>query len=198
MATFLGLKADADNLARRTVDTVCYELLRDELNSRLRVTEMEAEADITINAEEEALPAGFLEQRGFYLDTNPRRWLEVVNEFTHATQHRTSGVPRQVKFTKEAAQFNPVPDGEYTGKLRYLAALAALSGDSDTNDVLDTYYRVYLYGALKHFASAILLDETRAAYWGGLFEAALSEAHKADERKRFGTGPLISKASRVG
>lgn len=199
MATYTQLQADVNAFAVRTVPAVCYQLLTEELNARLRLSLMEATTTITINAESEALPAGFLQARAFYLSDEPRTPLEIVSEFSRARQFRTSGRPRQVAFNDGVALFNPAPDGEYSGELRYIAKLANLSAGSDTNDVMDNHYPIYLYGALKHFSNFLGGDDgNRGMKWEAAFERALADAQRSDGLKRYGGGPLVSQPVAVG
>ncbi len=190
MADYLGLKIDVNQIAAAAVPSVCYELLRDELNSRLSVTVMESEATITANAESEALPADFLEARHLYIDANPRCAIRVKPEFSANSRHDATGEPREAVIIDGNILFNPVPDGAYTIKLRYLAKLAALSADTDTTPVMDAHYGVYLYGTLKHYA--LLRDDDAAlARWDRSFEMAIRAAEKSDTRKRYGASPLV-------
>lgn len=196
--SFTQLQTDVDTVARRSVDTITYQLLTDELNARLRLTLMESTSTITVNAESEALPADFLEARAMYISVNGGRHpIEIVSEFTQSNEYRSSGVPKQAVFTKGNVLFNPAPDGEYSVELRYIASLAALSGGSDTNDVMDTHYPIYLYGALKHFG-AIIRDENAVNWWERMFEQAIENAERADKNRRYGGGPLVMQAGAVG
>lgn len=191
--SYTQLQTDVNTLARRTVDTISYKLLTNELNARLRLTLMESTSSITVNAESEALPADFLEARALYLDASPRIPIEIVSEFTKTAEFASSGRPAQALITDGNILFNAVPDGEYTVQLRYIASLANLSGGSDTNAVMDAHYQIYVYGALKHWTQ-ITRDRDEMAHWTVMFEQAIDQAEKADNRKRWGAGPLRSHA----
>lgn len=196
MATFLQLKADVDEVAKRTVPAICYTLLEDELKSRLRLLPMEVTTTLTVAAESVSLPSDFLEPRHAYVDMNPRRPVEIKSEFTANSRKDISGIPDEAVVVDGALLFNAIPDGSYSVVLRYLGDLGSLSGDADTNDVMDAHYGVYLYGALKHFC-AITRDDESMARWMGLFEQAISAAEKADKRKRWGGSPLRMQAKAV-
>ena len=189
MANYLGLKVDANQQARAAVPDLCYQLMIDELNARLTLTLMESTATITVNAESEALPADFREGRHLYLDTDPRRVIQIKSEFSANACRSDSGMPAEAVVVDGALLFAPTPDGEYTAKLRYLASLPELSADTDTSDVMDAHYGLYLFGALKHYA-ILSGDDAAEVRWTRAFETAVAAAEKSDTRKRYGASPL--------
>lgn len=195
MADYLGLKIDANELAGGVVPHVCYQLLTDELNSRLTLTVMESEATIAADAESEALPADFLEPRHMYVDGDLRYVIEVKSEFSANAHRLGSGIPTEAVIVDGNVLFNAIPDVEHTVKLRYLAKLSNLSADTDTTPVMDAHYSIYLYGVLKHYA--MMKGDDRLALWSASFESAVRAAEMADTRKRYGGSPLVSKPIRA-
>lgn len=162
-----------------------------DFNRKLRILPMETAEDLTINAESVAQPTGMLGIRRLYIANGMERTdLEYVTPFKRVEMQGGSqtGLPRA--FTIEGANllFAPVPSGSYTGKILYWKALAALSGDDDTNWMLTNHPDVYLYGALAHSAPFIG-DDARVATWANFYAQALDAVRAADRRDR-ASGPM--------
>lgn len=198
MASYTQLQADVNEVATRTVSTLAYTSLTAELNARLRLTLMEATDNITTadDVEAYALAADFLEARNVFLFSAglvaqgiPRLPVQLTTEFDANVSLSLSGLPTEAHISKGSIRLNPIPDAEYTLRIRYIAKLADLSGGSDTNDVMDNHYNIYLYGALKHH-TALTRDMEMTAHWGGMFEEAVKQAELADARKLYGTESL--------
>ncbi len=191
MSTFLTLKTDVNQIADRTVADSAYRALTSELNSRLRLTIMESFSVITTvdDTESYALPTDFLEGRNIYINATPRTPVALTTQFSQYSSHNESGRPTEASVIDAALLLNPIPDAAYSVVLRYIAKIDALSGDADTNDILDCHYNVYLYGALKHH-TALTRDIEMTAHWGGMFEQAIAQAQKSDARRLYGAESL--------
>ncbi len=191
MSTFLDLKTDVNEIASRTVGDFAYKSLTAELNARLRLVEMEATSDIatTDDVEGYALPSDYLETVSLFAFGGglsvPRLPVVLTDEFMTSGSLSLSGAPVEASITKGFIRFNPVPDNTYTVRLRYIASLADMSANDDTNDVLDGFYNIYLYGALKHW-TALIRETERMQHWSGLFGEAIAQAEGATARSRYG------------
>jgi len=193
-ATFADLKTNVRNAFNdREPPAFVYTLVTAELNTRLRVLQMETEVDLAVSGESTALPADFLEVRHVYLDQVPRVELDLISEFSKSSTYRSSGEPRAYTIINGFILLNPVPDGSYTVTMRYIAKLADLSADADTNAVLTTFPSLYLYGAL-HQAAMWEGDGEAAAKYEQTFEMSLDKINKREQRARFSGGPLKSYA----
>ena len=84
----------------------------------------------------------------------------------------------------------PAPDGSYDGALVYVAAMAPLVADADSNAVLAAHPDLYLYGALAH-AAPFIGDDEGVAVWRAQYEAALQRAISADRQARASGSPLV-------
>lgn len=192
MATYTQLQADVNEVATRTVSALAYTSLTAELNARLRLTLMETGGAINTVSGTSAydLPSGTLELR--YLNaglsglTTP---VTLTTEVSLTASLKTSGRPVEAVVIDGKIILNPVPDDVYAIGYRGIGRLADLSGGSDTNDVMDNHYNIYLYGALKHH-TAITRDIEMTAHWGGMFEEAIKQAELADARKLYGAESL--------
>lgn len=72
-------------------------------------------------------------------------------------------------------------------RLVYEKALPVLEQDDDTNEVLDRFPAIYLYGALLHAEPFLIADE-RIATWAALYRAAVSKANDAMMREALPAG----------
>ena len=162
------------------------ELAEDRIAHDLRVRAMETSADITIDAQTEALPTGFLQMRRFYLSTDPVRKLEFMppEHFWAIWAASESGQPKVYTIEGENLVFGPSPDSTYTGKALYYKRFTALSDDADTNWLLTSARGLYLYGALLE-AAPYIRNDPRLATWSALWDNGLDRVTRADQRDRF-------------
>ena len=194
-ATFADLKTNVRSAFndRSDIPDFVYTLTTAELNSRLRVMQMESTSSLAVSVESTALPADFIEARHAYLDKDPRVRLDLADEFSKTTDFRTSGEPKTYTIVDGFLLLNPVPDGSYTVLLRYIAKLADFSADADTNDVLVTFPSLYFYGALWQ-AAMWEGDGEAAAKYEQMFDAHLSRVETRERQARLSAGPLRSRA----
>jgi len=177
---------ERDDLTARIPEFIA--LCEDRLALDLRVRAMEATTDLTISAQNTALPTGFVGVRRLYLDNDPQR-IEFMppEHFWNTGISQETGTPKA--FTIEGGNLvvAPAPDVTYTGKLLYWKRLTAFSGSTDTNDVLTSYRGLYLYGSL--FEAAVYLeDDAAAAKFARMYEDVLARVNKSDSRDRFPVG----------
>lgn len=160
-------------------------LCEDKLNKRLRLRSMESRVTASIGSEYVALPDGFLAMRNFQLNTTPRtrleyatpEWLDV--RFPNGA---STGRPAFYTLVGGEIQLAPIPDTAYTAEMDFYKKLD-LATDS-SNWVLENAPRCYYYGSLME-ASTFLVNDKRAMVWGQLFENAINEVERADDRDQF-------------
>ena len=178
---------------RSDIPALVYDLATAELNERLRLIIMESTATLAVSGESTALPADFLEVRHAYIDQTLRVRLDMADEFSKNTDYKSSGEPRTYTIVDGFFLLNPVPDGSYSVVLRYIAKLADFTDDTDTNAVLTTHPALYLYASLKQAAMWAMDAEAAASYERSL-EMAAKDIVRSEQAKRYGSGPLRSRA----
>lgn len=143
-----------------TAPTKFIQTVESFLNRELRVSDMETTADLTIDAQTEALPSDFLALRRIYLSGSPNVSLRYLDPFSFWARKSESGTPEY--FTIEGGNiiFSPSPDSTFTGKILYYQEIPPLSENS-SNWVLAKHPDVYLHGALAECMDYILADPTR-------------------------------------
>jgi hypothetical protein len=185
---FATLKSRVLALIGRAPADVVYELVTADINADLRMTVQETKVTIT-EAASMTLPADFLSVVDVYRDVDPRTPLSPTTAQAINRTHSSSGTPSQYAIVDGAMVLNPSPNGSESVNLRYIAKLADLSADTDTNDVLTKYPQIYIYGVLAHHG--MLLGDTRIGIWQAAYETAKKQARGSDARDRHSGAPLI-------
>ena len=185
-----------DSLTARIPEFI--ELAENAINNELDMPDIETEVDITIDARTAALPSDYIEQRRHYIDVS-----EPVQRITYrapesfwdyeAGWNDAVGFPRFYTIEGGNLVFSPIPDSTYTGKWLYLARLARLSANSDTNSILQEHTGLYLYGSLVQ-AEGYLADDPRMLTWATLYENAMDLAKMLGRRKRFPKGQKVMRS----
>ena len=101
-----------------------------------------------------------------------------------------TGQPRFFTVT-DRIEFERVPDSDYDIVLQYYAIPAPLTTANQTNEILDTFPSIYLYGALKQVFLFANLDGD-AVKNHGIFIAAIRGANKKDKQGRYGPAPVMT------
>jgi hypothetical protein len=156
---------------------------------KLRIREMETEADVTTVAgtRTAALPTGFREVRRLYLSASPVQMLDYISPQDYWNRFVSTQNSRPSCFTVEGSNFlfGPIPDAVYTAKCLYYKALDALS--SSAHAVFTANPDVYLYGSLLA-AEPFLRNDKRIGVWKGLFDEALMELEVQNSKH---AGPMV-------
>ncbi len=175
----------------------CIALAEDRIYSELDYTDLETTADITIDAATVALPTDFLEQRSHFIDVaDPQQRVQYATpeRLRDFDQGKQSAFPSFYSIEGPNLVFSPTPDSTYTGKWLYLARKPRLVNDTDTNEILDKYQGLYLYGALIEI-SAYVGNDPRALTWAQFFQDAMEKANQQGRRARFPKGQKIMRSS---
>jgi len=187
-ATKSGLEAQMDDFVGWAHQEICR---------RLRAPVLYARADVAVDAETAAAPAGFLAARRFHLEVTPRVVLRQTDAATLADLSASSSLEAYpCWFAVEGADtlaFAPRFAGAATGKLLFYRAPEALAGDDDSNVVLGKYPYLYLWGGLEALYRYLEDDQTCDRY-AGLF-AALIDSINTEEAADALRGPLAAPAA---
>lgn len=181
---------ERDDLTARIPEFVA--LAEDRIALDLRVRAMETSTDITVDAQTEALPTGFLGVRRIYLDTDPQRLTYYPPEDLWKTAaSRETGQPKIYTIEGENLVFAPYPSaGSYTLKLHYWQRFTALSADEDTNWILSNARGLLLYGSLFE-ATTYIEDDEASTRWATLYRDTLDRVHTSNKRDRFPVGAAM-------
>lgn len=204
ITTYAELKSTiADWLNRDDLDAAIsgfISLAEAQFNRSLRHRKMVTRADATVDTPYFAVPADWLENIRFQLNTNPITPLLYVTPEQAAEEQLKYSTPNQpLMFTMVGQQFQviPAPNTSYDAELLYYAKIPALSDASPTNWLLSESPDIYLYGALVQSAPYLKEDE-RLGTWAGLYQRFVDDMMLADERARIGSSKLKARIRTFG
>tara|TARA_R110000803_G_scaffold149854_1_gene215315 strand:- start:152 stop:793 length:642 start_codon:yes stop_codon:yes gene_type:complete len=201
LSTFTELKTSIANwLARDDLTAEIPDfisLCEAEFNRELRIRTMETPVTVTLNAEQVALPTGFLGVRSFFLNSNGKSKLTYItpyHQFDTRGSSRT-GIPQAYSIEGTNFRFSPIPDSDYTAALVYYKAFDSLSASTATNHILTNHPAVYLYGSLYHASNFIRgISPDTVAQWQQLFVTSINQIREMDEKEKHNGSPLIQQS----
>lgn len=174
-------RADLTTIIPTLVGLAEQEIFRTGQNV-LRVREMESSATITLTNLVGSLPSDYLEAKYLRMTSGSA---VVKYLFKPAEEWTSLGSPGYFTIIGTSVY---LPNGATgTCSLIYYAIPAALSGDSDTNTILDSYYATYLAASNKQAAIYSKNDQAAAGY-NALLSAAIMGANG---HNKSAAGPLM-------
>jgi hypothetical protein len=185
LANYTDLKASIaswlmrDDLTAQIPDFIA--LCESRNNKRIRTREMEAVATLTSATNVFTLPTDYIEAVRVLSNVNPIRALQPIT-LDLAAKFPTASYPYWYTIKGNTLTTNPSNTTSIT--LDYFQTIPALSS-SATNWLLTKAPDVYLWGSLLQSAP-FLEDDNRIVTWGNLYEAAVTELMKADQRAVYG------------
>ena len=204
ITTYAELKSTiADWLNRDDLDAAIssfISLAEAQFNRSLRHRKMVTRSDATVDTPYFAVPADWLENIRFQLNTDPITPLLYVTPEQAAEEQLKYNVANQpLMFTMVGQQFQviPAPNTSYDAELLYYAKIPALSNSNTSNWLLAESPDIYLYGALVQSAPYLKEDE-RLSTWAGLYQRFVDDMMLADERARIGSSKLKARIRTFG
>lgn len=189
LTTYTELKAAVADWLHRTdltsqvVDFIT--LAESEINTELRLRLMETDETLTLlnGGTTVALPARFSEPillEIVYTGRDNRR-LSYLTPQQMAIQTATSGEPTYYTINGDNIEFPFPSDQDYTLRFRMLADFDIAS--TSTNDLLDKYPGIYLYGSLLQ-AAPYMVNDARIQTWAAMYSNLVKKVNKAEGRTR--------------
>lgn len=167
-----------------------------DLNRRLRVRDMIVEDTLTINDQQEDLPADTREVKLVVLTGGDKEGLtyKTPSELTTllATDFVTAGEPKYYTILGDQIAFAPAPSSSYTARILYYEPIPALADDGDSNWLLTKHPDAYLYGALMHSAP-FLRDDERVVLWRDAYASAVESMLTESDRAEHSGSKLVAK-----
>lgn len=199
LSTYTELKSTIANWLNRS--DLTSEIAEDfivlaeaDFNSKLRIRQMHSQTTITIDAETESTPTGFLQVRDFYILSNNDKY--AMNYLSPAQMDSIkgtsmSGLPVAYTILGSTFRFSPRPADSYSGILNFYKKFDALSATNTSNYILTDHPAIYLYGSLFH-ASNFLggIDPNQSQQWSQMYQTALERAELNDREDQFSGSPL--------
>ena len=163
------------------------------IRRKVRMREQDKTIQIAVTSRETDLPADVLRIRSLTIDdsTDVKADYQPPESFRQNEQfsHRGGAFGTNTIFTLEGNTLLLAPTPTGTGQnvtLVYTAGFRALTEGADTNVLLQRHYDVYFWGCLW---AAYTLDEDDAesAKYARLFDNAIMELNRSENRARFPT-----------
>ncbi len=154
------------------------------INSELasRIGEVEVELTATIGSRFISLPSGYMSNIGLWLTEFGQRdeMLFVSPELIPVTE-TSNGQPKYYTISGAQIGFEIPCSDAFTYNFRYKKGYDIAA--STTNDILTNYPGLYLFGALVE-AALFARDFDILDKWSSRFDAALSEAQRAEFKNK--------------
>lgn len=196
ITTYAELKSTiADWLNRDDLDAVIpsfITLAEAQFNRSIRHRKMVTRTDVTVGASYLSVPADWLENIRFQLNTDPITPLLYVTPEQAAEErlkYNVANQPLMFSMVGQQFQFVPPPNTNYAAELLYYAKIPELSDTNTSNWLLSESPDIYLYGALVQSAPYLKEDE-RVGTWAGLYQRFVDDMMLSDERARIGSSKL--------
>ena len=199
LSTYAELKTTIANWLNRSdltseISDDFIVLTEADLNAKLRIRQMHAQTTITIDAETETVPTGFLQVRDFYILSNgPKFPMTFISpaQMDAVKASSTTGVPSSYTILGSTFRFAPRPDSTYSGVLNYYKKFDPLTSSNTTNYILADHPAVYLYGSLFHAANFLGgFDPNQVQQWSQMYQTALERIELNDREDAYSGSPL--------
>ena len=199
LSTYTELKTTIANWLNRSdltseISDDFIVLTEADLNAKLRIRQMHAQTTITIDAETETVPTGFLQVRDFYILSNgakfPMTFISPA-QMDAVKASSTTGVPSSYTILGSTFRFAPRPDSTYSGILNYYKKFDPLTSSNTSNYILADHPAVYLYGSLFHAANFLGgFDANQVQQWSQMYQTALERIELNDREDSYSGSPL--------
>lgn len=175
------------------------KLAEARFNRDLRVRQMISRAGAETDSGENyiTLPGDWLEARQIRASVNGR--LVSLEYLTLESGDRIpqTGPPQYFNITGNRLELIPAPPDGTEVEMVYYSKIPALSSETPTNWLLDTWPDMYLYGTLAHTAP-YLKDDDRIDTWAALYDRGLAEIRLAGDRAPHSSFALRTRARPIG
>tara|TARA_R110000744_G_scaffold362263_2_gene470290 strand:- start:477 stop:1127 length:651 start_codon:yes stop_codon:yes gene_type:complete len=193
LATYTELKTSVANYLNRddltSVIPDFISLTENRMNRDLRVRAnmIRSTTTTTSGTAFYNLPSDLIELRNITFNTGSQIYaLAYLSPESGSREYGSivSGSPRAYTNLGTNIQLYPAPDGEYTIGINYFQQLTPLSNTVSTNNILETFPDLYLYGSCLEGAT-YLNDSDQLQRFAGLYQKALTDVRDAEDSARY-------------
>ena len=194
LSTYSELKTSIANYLNRddltSLIPTFIQLTENRLNRELRVRANIVRAETTTTADTAFydLPSDLIELRNITYETSDTNSYALSylspESGTREYGSYTSGYPRAYTNLGKNIKLYPTPDATYTIGINYFQKLTPLSDSVSTNNILNEFSDLYLYGSCLE--GAVYLNDTEQTQrFAGIFSNTLENAKEAEEKARY-------------
>ena len=166
------------------------QLAQVDMQSRLKLVDLERTGTVTITAGVGDLPDDFAGARSAYWNISPRQPLTYITPDLWDARDYGSGTPSFYTVVGATMKVDAESDGSVI--VTYKSRLTQISSTEPTNEVLNAYPDAYLHGALYHLYVYLRNDKSAMTH-KMMFDDAIARALK-DHNDRKYPGPLVVRA----
>jgi len=193
LATYSGLKTsiasylNRDDLTTQIPDFIT--LTENKLNRdlKVRVNLIRSTTTTTANQDFYNLPSNMIELRNVtYTNTGNNYALSYMSPESLSREYGTyqSGFPRAYSTIGLYMKLAPIPEAAYSVDVNYYQKLTPLSDSNQTNDILDSFPNLYLYGSCREGA-IFLNDQGQFERFTLLYNEAIAEVMNSEESAKY-------------
>lgn len=177
-------KASLKSVLGRDVSDLAVSLAVDELTQELRILEMEASTSIAANTGGNLfVPADFMAVVSLRREDGGL----LTPASTETASNAIGDAPAEYFLRNGLIKLWPAPAAGHLCGLVYVARLAPLVNNGDTNAALEYARDAMTYVTLKHHA-ALMRDQTAFTFFEGQAARAITAANQADIKRRWSGG----------
>ena len=193
LATYSELKTSVANYLNRDdlTDVIpdFISLTENRMNRDLRVRANMIRANTTTTSGTAFynLPSDLIELRNITYNSGSQVYaLAYLSPESGSREYGNivSGAPKAYTNLGKNIELYPAPDGEYTIGINYYQQLTPLSNTNSTNNILQAFPDLYLYGSCLEGAT-YLNDSEQLQRFAGLYQKSLEDIKKAEDSARY-------------
>jgi len=193
LSTYDQLKTSIANYLNRTdLDAVIPDFItlterRLDRDVRARANMIRANTTTVSGTAFYNVPTDMLELRNIVYDSSNNSYaLAYMSPESLSREYGTytSGAPRAYSIIGEDLKIAPTPDGSYTLGINYYQALTPLSSSVSTNNILDNFPELYLFGACAEGA-IYLNDNEQLQRFSALYLEGVNSVRANEESARY-------------
>lgn len=191
ITTFGTLQTAVSAYLGRTLPSQApYDMVTSDINASFRLKIMESTTTLTAAEEIDlsSLSPAFLAVESVYRDSTPQFALEVTSSAVIRNEFDSASVPSKFAIINDKMLLNGA-GGADSIEMNYFGKIADFSVSGDTNAILTTYPKIFLFGALYYHGA--LNGDPRASVWEGEYNKAIAQTIATDQASRFSGSPLV-------
>ena len=177
-----------DDLTSTIPDFISLAEKRLDRELRVRVNMVRAQTTTTASTSFYDLPSDLIELRNITYETSGSNSyaLSYLSPESGSREYGSfaSGFPRAYTNLGKDIKLYPTPDAAYTLGINYFKKLVPLSDSVTTNDILDSFPDLYLFGSCLEGA-IYLNDSEQTNRFLAVYQKALDDVMSAEEAARY-------------
>jgi len=193
IASFADLRTQIASWLNRT-DLTAAQLgqfvaaTEDDIRNDLECRESVQRTSGTLTADGFTAPLGYLSTRTLVIDGELSEYLPPDAYARKSDENSTGNY-----YTINGDDFSVLNGNGKSVELLYVATIASLVDDADTNWILENASNIYLWGGCK-YGSVFLRDMNGATGYAALYDRAMAQLNRKERDAKY-SGPMMVRAA---